>query len=239
MRKVVALFDEYQSKEIAKHVLRSMKENARQGYWNGARPPYGYKAVAVEQRGARIKKRLEIDVVEAEQVRLIYRLFLEGHGGYRSHGHQGHRELVERQWPPDAVGRDLGHWAGTRDADEPSLHGRRALQHHGLENADAQIRDRARHRRGADHRRPADLRAGAVAAEGAQSARQPAARRLGADPADRPRVLRDLLGRHDAAHGDVEVRRRFTNTIPVRPAPGRARRSARAARSEWTSSTTS
>ena len=32
MRKVVALFDEYQSKEIAKHVLRSMKDNARQGF---------------------------------------------------------------------------------------------------------------------------------------------------------------------------------------------------------------
>src|ERR1041385_7057605 len=31
MRKVIALFDEYQSKENAKHVIRSMKENARQG----------------------------------------------------------------------------------------------------------------------------------------------------------------------------------------------------------------
>ncbi|MEQ1714658.1 MAG: recombinase family protein, partial [Hyphomicrobium sp.] len=31
MRKVIALFDEYQSKENAKHVLRAMKENARQG----------------------------------------------------------------------------------------------------------------------------------------------------------------------------------------------------------------
>ena len=40
MRQVIALFDEYQSKENAKHVLRSMKENARQGYWNGARPPF-------------------------------------------------------------------------------------------------------------------------------------------------------------------------------------------------------
>jgi len=29
MRKVIALFDEYQSKENAKHVIRSMKENAR------------------------------------------------------------------------------------------------------------------------------------------------------------------------------------------------------------------
>jgi site-specific DNA recombinase len=81
MRQVIALFDEYQSKENAKHVLRSMKENARQGYWNGARPPFGFKAVEVERRGSRIKKRLAIDPVEAETVRLIFRLFLEGDGG--------------------------------------------------------------------------------------------------------------------------------------------------------------
>ena len=42
MRQVIALFDEYQSKENAKHVLRAMKENARQGFWNGARAPLGY-----------------------------------------------------------------------------------------------------------------------------------------------------------------------------------------------------
>ncbi|NJO36101.1 MAG: recombinase family protein, partial [Rhodospirillales bacterium] len=53
MRQVIALFDEYQSKENATHVLRSMKENARQGYWNGARPPFGLKAVEVERRGGR------------------------------------------------------------------------------------------------------------------------------------------------------------------------------------------
>jgi hypothetical protein len=40
MRKVIALFDEYQSKENAKHVIRSMKENARQGFWNGANRPH-------------------------------------------------------------------------------------------------------------------------------------------------------------------------------------------------------
>jgi hypothetical protein len=33
MRQVIALFDEYQSRENAKHVLRAMKENARQGFW--------------------------------------------------------------------------------------------------------------------------------------------------------------------------------------------------------------
>jgi len=81
MRQVIALFDEYQSKENAKHVLRSMKENARQGYWNGARPPFGYNAVEVERRGSRIKKKLAVDAVEAETVRLVFKLYLEGFHG--------------------------------------------------------------------------------------------------------------------------------------------------------------
>ena len=81
MRQVISLFDEYQSKENAKHVLRSMKENARQGFWNGARPPFGYRTIEAERRGAKIKKRLEIDPVEASQVELIFKLLVGGHEG--------------------------------------------------------------------------------------------------------------------------------------------------------------
>ena len=80
MRQIMALFDEYQSKENAKHVLRAMNENARQGFWNGARPPIGYRIIAAEQRGSKTKKKLEIDPLHAETVRMIYRLFLEGDG---------------------------------------------------------------------------------------------------------------------------------------------------------------
>src|SRR3546814_2239980 len=69
MRQIMALFDEYQSKETAKHVLRAMRENARQGFWNGSLPPIGYRVVAAEQRGAKVKKRLEIDPFHAETVR--------------------------------------------------------------------------------------------------------------------------------------------------------------------------
>ena len=81
MRQVISLFDEYQSKENAKHVLRSMKENARQGFWNGSTAPFGYRTVEVEKRGARVKKRLEIDPVEAEQVQFIFKLVVGGHDG--------------------------------------------------------------------------------------------------------------------------------------------------------------
>ena len=32
MHQIMTLFDEYQSRENAKHTLRAIKENARQGY---------------------------------------------------------------------------------------------------------------------------------------------------------------------------------------------------------------
>jgi len=80
VRQVLALFDEYQSKENGKHTLRAMKENARQGFWNGARPPFGYRTIEAGRRGDKVKRRLEIDTSEAETVRMIYRLHLEGTG---------------------------------------------------------------------------------------------------------------------------------------------------------------
>jgi site-specific DNA recombinase len=92
MRKVIALFDEYQSKENAKHVIRSMKENARQGFWNGAMAPLGYRLIEAEKRGAKIKKKLDIDPVEAETVRLIYNLYLNGDG---KSGALGVKEIVK------------------------------------------------------------------------------------------------------------------------------------------------
>ncbi|MDF1608272.1 recombinase family protein [Hoeflea sp. YIM 152468] len=93
MRQVIALFDEYQSKENAKHVLRAMKENARQGFHNGSPVPLGYRAVEVERRGTKIKKKLEIDPVDAETIRYIYKLYLYGDG---KSGPLGIKEIVKR-----------------------------------------------------------------------------------------------------------------------------------------------
>jgi len=92
MRKVIALFDEYQSKENAKHVIRTMKENARQGFWNGSVAPLGYRLVEAEQRGTKIKKVLAIDPVEAETAKLIYKLYLHGDG---TSGALGVKEAVK------------------------------------------------------------------------------------------------------------------------------------------------
>ena len=80
MRQIIGIFDEYTSKENGKNVTRAMRESAKQGFWNGSRPPLGYRVVEVERRGSKIKKKLEIDPVEAELVRLIFKLYTEGDG---------------------------------------------------------------------------------------------------------------------------------------------------------------
>lgn len=84
-----------------------MKENARQGFWNGSRAPIGYRVVAAEQRGAKTKKRLEIDPLGAETVRLIFRLFLEGTG---NSGPLGIKSIVKHLNETSIRTRDGGRW---------------------------------------------------------------------------------------------------------------------------------
>ena len=80
VRSILSKFDEYQSAETAKHVRRSMVANARQGFWNGSRPPLGYKVLVAERRGDKDKKVLAVDETEAPLVRRIFSLYLEGDG---------------------------------------------------------------------------------------------------------------------------------------------------------------
>ena len=83
---IIAASDAFNSAENAKHVTRTMLENARQGFWNGAMPPFGYSTIEVERRGQRIKKHLQIDEREAAIVRQIFQLSREGDGTRRPMG---------------------------------------------------------------------------------------------------------------------------------------------------------
>ena len=87
--------------------MRALKENARQGFWNGSLPPIGYRVVAAEQRGAKIKKKLEIDPLHAETVRPIYRLALHGDG---DHGQMGVKNIVSYLNGHCIFTRDSGRW---------------------------------------------------------------------------------------------------------------------------------
>ena len=81
-RRIFSMFDEYQSKENGKHTLRAMKENARQGFFNGSSPPFGYKKVELDLPAAKgKKKRLVIDESEAPILRRVFELYQNGHNG--------------------------------------------------------------------------------------------------------------------------------------------------------------
>ena len=81
-RSIFSLFDEYQSKETGKHTLRALKENARQGFFNGSKPPFGYKTEELDLPAAKgKKKRLVIDETEAPTVRRIFELYANGLNG--------------------------------------------------------------------------------------------------------------------------------------------------------------
>src|SRR5262245_39646861 len=64
----------HEADDRLRRLYKLVEGGVAQGYWNGARPPFGFQAVEVERRCSRIKNRLAIDPVEAETVRLIFRL---------------------------------------------------------------------------------------------------------------------------------------------------------------------
>ena len=70
-------------------------------------PPIGYRIVAAEQRGAKTKKKLEIDPLHADTVRLIYRLALEGNG---TSGPMGVKAIVSHLNARGIFTRDGGRW---------------------------------------------------------------------------------------------------------------------------------
>jgi DNA invertase Pin-like site-specific DNA recombinase len=116
-RKIFSLFDEYQSKENGKHTLRAMQENARQGFLNGSRAPFGYRAIDTEVIGSRggKRKKLVVDPAEAAIVRKVHNLYLHGYLG-NPLGYKGIMLLLNRQgitfrgkpWSCSRVDRILG-----------------------------------------------------------------------------------------------------------------------------------
>jgi DNA invertase Pin-like site-specific DNA recombinase len=200
IRQIMALFDEYQSKENAKHTLRAMKENARQGFWNGSLPPIGYRIVeAAEQHGHRTKKILEIDPIQAETVRLIFRLAREGDG---TSGPMGVKSITKHLNAAGIRTRDGGRWgigAVHKGADAHDLHRPPSVQHQVLEDTRAQAGCRSGgDGRAADHRR-GRVRGGAGVAQDAQPGAHRAAYHQRPNTAHWNLLLRRLRNGDDAA----------------------------------------
>jgi len=100
MRSILTAYDAHSSRENSKHTSRAMKENARQGFHNGARPPFGYKTVSTDVQGSRGRKRkkLEIDEKESGTVIRIFELYRDGLAGRELGCKEIAKHLTDRGW---------------------------------------------------------------------------------------------------------------------------------------------
>lgn len=72
---LLEIVDEHYSRVVSRDTRRSMMKNARDGYFNGGRVPFGYQTIAEGKR-----RRLQMSEPEAQTIRDIFNLSLMGMG---------------------------------------------------------------------------------------------------------------------------------------------------------------
>ena len=77
---ILECFDEYESDVTGARTAAAMRESVRQGFYPGARPPFGYATQPVEIRPGIVRHRLVPDPDEAPIVRELFRLYVASHG---------------------------------------------------------------------------------------------------------------------------------------------------------------
>lgn len=102
---VMELIDQLESETNGVRTRAAMAENVRRGFFNGSRPPFGFR---VEQRpgpGSDAKNHLVIEPTEAEVVRELFRLYVAGKGSKATAVELNRRALLYRNrlWDRDLV----------------------------------------------------------------------------------------------------------------------------------------
>lgn len=108
--------DQYESELNGLRTSAAMREAVRQGFWPGARAPFGYRSVPVEVRPGVVHHRLEVDPVEAELVREVFTLYIAGSGAKsvaRTLNQRGRRTRLGALWSKSRVILILGEEALT------------------------------------------------------------------------------------------------------------------------------
>lgn len=81
MEGIFECFDQYESELIGLRTSAAMREAVKQGYWPGARSPYGYRSEPVEVRPGVVRHKLVVEPEEARVIREVFALYIAGSGG--------------------------------------------------------------------------------------------------------------------------------------------------------------
>src|SRR6478735_2797322 len=98
------LIDQLENETNGVRTRAGMSENARQGFFNGSKPPFGFRVEKVSTP-AGPKNKLVIEPAEAELVREVFRQYLAGSGAKSTARHMNQRGLLYRKrlWTRDLV----------------------------------------------------------------------------------------------------------------------------------------
>jgi site-specific DNA recombinase len=101
---VFELIDQLESETNGVRTRAGMAENARQGYFNGSMPPFGFRVEKVVTPAGQ-KNKLVVNADEAELVREVFRQYLAGSGAKASARELNQRGLLYRKhlWTRDLV----------------------------------------------------------------------------------------------------------------------------------------
>jgi len=71
---VIESIDEFYSENLGQDIRRGMRENASRGFFNGSRPPYGFRKIKVKD-GDRERNKLEPEPEDSTSVQIVQRIF--------------------------------------------------------------------------------------------------------------------------------------------------------------------
>ena len=71
---VIESIDEFYSANLGQDIKRGLRENARRGFFNGSRPPYGLHKIAVRD-GAKMRNKLNPDPDDSVSIKVVRRIF--------------------------------------------------------------------------------------------------------------------------------------------------------------------
>lgn len=108
--------DQYESELNGLRTSAAMREAVKQGFWPGARAPFGFRSVPVEVRPGLVRHQLEVEPLEAELVREAFGLYISGSGAKsvaRTLNQRGRRTRGGELWSKSNVTLLLGEEALT------------------------------------------------------------------------------------------------------------------------------
>ncbi|MEZ8946748.1 recombinase family protein, partial [Vibrio sp. 10N.247.311.12] len=114
----VGLIDEQNSRQTARTVCHRLADTARKGFFTGGPIPFGYKSVEVQGGTAGKRKKLEVEGEEAEIVKTIFKLSLNGTNGkpfgikkIASHLNDSGLTIRGRRWTTQTISKLLNNTA--------------------------------------------------------------------------------------------------------------------------------